>query len=119
MFGAATNTNKFCTATGGAVLARGEHMTGGLMAARSLAAARGLLAAHVGGQQAAYPPSRTHPANRSRPSRTAGSVDRVAGCINSLRIFFNLAPGISKVYSCASCWRFERCLTRMTPASCA
>jgi len=47
MFGAATNTNKFCTATGGPVLASGEHVTGGLVAA----AARGLLAAHgwVGG----------------------------------------------------------------------
>jgi len=47
MFGAATNTNKFCTATGGPVLASGGHVTGGLMAT----AARGLLAAHgwVGG----------------------------------------------------------------------
>jgi len=47
MFGAATNTNKFCIATGGLVLASGEHMTGGLLAA----AARGLLAPHgwVGG----------------------------------------------------------------------
>jgi len=56
MFGAATNTNKFCTATGGPVLANvvstlvlasGEYVTGGLVAA----AARGLLAAHgwVGG----------------------------------------------------------------------
>ena len=42
MFGAATNTSKFCTATGGPVLASGEHVTGGLVAA----AARGLLAAH-------------------------------------------------------------------------
>ena len=51
MVGAATNTNKFCIATGGPVLASGEHMTGGLVAARSLAAARCLLAAHgwVGG----------------------------------------------------------------------
>jgi len=51
MFGAATNTNKFYIATGGPVLASGEHVTGGLMAARSLAAARGLLTAHgwVGG----------------------------------------------------------------------
>ena len=46
MFGAATNTNKFNIATGGPVLACGEHVTGGLMAARSLAAARGLLTAH-------------------------------------------------------------------------
>jgi len=38
MFGAATNTNKFCTATGGPVMARGEHVTGGLV----VAAARGL-----------------------------------------------------------------------------
>ena len=47
MFGAATNTNKFCTATGSPVLASGKHVTGGLVAA----AARGLLAAHgwVGG----------------------------------------------------------------------
>ena len=64
MFGAATNTNKFCTATGSPVFASGEHVTVGLVAARSLAAARGLLAA------------------------TAGSVDRAAGCINSLRIVF-------------------------------
>ena len=42
MFGAATNINQFCTATGGPVLASGEHVTGGLVAA----AARGLLAAH-------------------------------------------------------------------------
>jgi len=51
MFGAAANTNKFCIATGGPVLASGEHVTGGLMAARSLAAARGLVTAHgwVGG----------------------------------------------------------------------
>jgi len=41
------NQHKFCTATGGPVLARGEHVTGDLVAA----AARGLLAAHgwVGG----------------------------------------------------------------------
>jgi len=39
MFGAATNTNIFCTATGGPVLASGEHVTGGLVAA----AARGRL----------------------------------------------------------------------------
>jgi len=43
MSGAATNTNKFCTATGGPVLASGEHVTGGLVMA---AAARSLLAAH-------------------------------------------------------------------------
>jgi len=51
MFGAVTNTNKFCIATGGPALANGEHVTGGLVAARSLAAARSLLAAHgwVGG----------------------------------------------------------------------
>jgi len=51
MFGAATNTNKFCVATGGPALASGEHVTSGLVAARSLAAARGLLAVHgwVGG----------------------------------------------------------------------
>jgi len=42
MFGAATNTNKLCTATGGPFLAIGEHVTGGLVEA----AARGLLAAH-------------------------------------------------------------------------
>ena len=34
MFSAATNTNKFCIATGGPVLAGGEHVTGGLVAAR-------------------------------------------------------------------------------------
>ena len=51
MFGAVTNTNKFCIATGGPALANGEYVTGGLVAARSLAAARSLLAAHgwVGG----------------------------------------------------------------------
>jgi len=42
MFGAATNTNKFCTATGGPILASCEHVIGGLVAA----AARGLFAAH-------------------------------------------------------------------------
>jgi len=31
MFGAASNTNKFCTTTGGPVLASGEHVTGGLV----------------------------------------------------------------------------------------
>jgi len=61
MFGAETKTNKFCTATGGPVLASGEHVTGGLVDA----AARGLLATHG-----------------------CGSVDRAAGCINSLRIVF-------------------------------
>ena len=45
MFGAATNPNKFRIATGGPVLASGEHVSGGLVAARSLAAARDLLAA--------------------------------------------------------------------------
>ena len=39
MFGTATNTNEFCIATGGPALASGEHATGGLVAARSLAAA--------------------------------------------------------------------------------
>ena len=50
MFGAATKTNK-CIATGGPALASGEQVTGGLVAARSLAAVHGLLAAHgwVGG----------------------------------------------------------------------
>jgi len=46
MFGAANNTNKFCIATGDPVLASGEHTTGSLVAAHSLAAARGLLAGH-------------------------------------------------------------------------
>jgi len=63
MYGAATNTNKFRIATGVPVLDSGEHVTGGLVAAGSLAAARGLLP-------------------------TAGSVNRAAGFINSLRIFF-------------------------------
>ena len=51
MFGASTNTNKFCIAIGGPVLASGERVTGGLVTARSLAAARGLLTTHgwVGG----------------------------------------------------------------------
>jgi len=31
MFGAATNTNKFGIATGGQILACGEHVTGGLV----------------------------------------------------------------------------------------
>ena len=45
------NQYKFCIATGGPVFAGGEHVTGGLVAARSLAAACGLLAAYgwVGG----------------------------------------------------------------------
>jgi len=46
MFGPASNTNKFCVATGGPALASGGHVTGGQVAARSLAAARELLAAH-------------------------------------------------------------------------
>ena len=68
MFGAATNTNKYCTATGGPVLASGEHVTGGLVAA----AARGLLAAHgwVGGPRGRLYQLFTHcflkPCNRSR-----------------------------------------------------
>jgi len=42
LFGATTNINKFSIATGGLVLASGdgEHRTGGLVAARSLAAVR-------------------------------------------------------------------------------
>jgi len=49
MVGAATNTNTFCIATGGPVLPSGEreHVTGGLVAARSLVAARGVLTAHA------------------------------------------------------------------------
>ena len=45
------NHHKFCIATGGPVLASGEHVTGGRVAARSLAGARGLLTANgwVGG----------------------------------------------------------------------
>jgi len=39
-------TQFFFIATGGPVLASGEHVTGVLVAARSLAAARGLLAAN-------------------------------------------------------------------------
>jgi len=39
MFGAATNTNKFFITTGGPALVSGGHVTGGLVAARSLAAA--------------------------------------------------------------------------------
>jgi len=51
MSGAATYTNKFCIATGGPVFSSDENVTGGIMAARSLAAACGLSAAHgwVGG----------------------------------------------------------------------
>jgi len=79
MFGAATNTNKFCIATGGPVSGSGKNVTGGLVAARSLAVARGLLAAHgwVGG-----------PRGRSYK-------------LSLYALFFNLAPGIGKVYSCA------------------
>ena len=77
MLDAATNTNKFCTATGGTVLTSGEHVTGGLVAA----AARSLLAAHgwVGGPRGRLYQLFTH-------------------------CFFNLAPGlvaasgISEVY---------------------
>jgi len=46
MFGAATDTNNFFIATGGPVLAGGEHVTGDLVVIRRLAAACGLLAAH-------------------------------------------------------------------------
>jgi len=85
MFGAATNTNKFCIiATGGPALASGEHVTDGLVAARSRAAARGLLAAlgWVGGPRGRLYKLFTH-------------------------CFFNPAPGlvaargISNVYTCA------------------
>ena len=79
MFGAATNTNKFCTATGGPVLASGEHVTGGLVAA----AARGLLAAHgwVGGPR--------------------GRSYQLFAHFYNLALGLFAAPGISKVYSCA------------------
>jgi len=66
MFGAATNTNKLCIATGGPVLASGEHVTGGLVAARHC----------------------SRPVDR--PAPTDGSVERAAVCINSLRIVFFL-----------------------------
>jgi len=80
MFGAATNTSKFRTATGGPVLANGEHVTGGLVAA----AARGLLAAHgwVGGPRGRLYQLFTH-------------------CFYNLALGLVAAPGISKVYSCA------------------
>jgi len=80
MFGAATNTNKFCTATGGPVLASGEHVTGVLVAA----AARGLLAAHgwVGG-----PRGRLY--------------ELFTYCFFNLAPGLVAAPGISKMYSCA------------------
>jgi len=73
MFGAATNTNK-CIATGGPVLGSSEHVTGGLLAARSLAAARGLLTAHgwVGGPRGRLYQLITH----------------------CFFYFFNLAPGL-------------------------
>jgi len=80
MFGATTNTNKFSTATGGPVLASGEHVTGGLVAAAA-----------------------PRPVGRPRLGRwTARPV------VSTLyALFFNLAPGlvaapgIRKVYSCA------------------
>jgi len=77
MFGAANNTNKVCTATGGPVLASGEHVTGGLVAA----AARGLLAAHgwVGGPRGRLYQLFTH------------FLKLAPGLV--------AAPGISKVYS--------------------
>ena len=84
MFGAATNTNKFYIATGGPVLANGEHITGGRMAVRSQAAARGLFAVH---------------------GWVSGPHGRLIPTLYAL--FFNLAPGlvaapgIRKVYSCA------------------
>jgi len=51
MFGAATNTNKFCIATGGPVLPSGKNVTRGLVEARSPVVARGLSATRgwVGG----------------------------------------------------------------------
>jgi len=80
MFGAATNTNKFCTATGGPVLASGEHVTGGLVAA----AARGLLVAHgwIGGPRGRLYQLFTH-------------------CFFNLAPGLVAAPGISKAHSCA------------------
>jgi len=81
MFGAATITNKFCIATGGSVLAGGEHVTGG-------------------GPQ----PSRLlRPAGHPRLGRWTARP-----FVSTLyALFFNLAPGlvaapgIRKVYSCA------------------
>jgi len=86
MFGAATNTNKFCIASGGPVLASGEHVAGGLVAACSLAGARGLLAAHcwVGGPR--------------------GRLYQLFTCLHcsfSSAPGLVAAPGIRDMYSCA------------------
>jgi len=66
MFGAATNTNKFCIATGGPALASGEHVTDGLVAARS-----------------------SRPVGRPRLGRWTARP--VVSTLNAS--FFNLAPG--------------------------
>ena len=86
-----TNTNKFCTATGGPVLVSGDHATCGLVAA----AARGLLAAHgwVGGPRGRFYQLLTH-------------------CFLTLHHVSLLNQVSAKVYSCAWCWRFERVLTQ-------
>jgi len=92
MFGAATNTNKYCAATGGPVLARCEHVTGGLVAA---AARDLLLAAHgwVGGPRGRWYQLFTH-------------------CFLTLHQVSLLHQVSAKVCSCAWCWRFERFLTQ-------
>jgi len=89
MFSAATNTNKFCIATGGPVLAGSEHVTGGLVAARCLAAACDWVSGPRGRLYQLF----THFFFYFAPGLVA-------------------APGIRKVYSCARCWHFERFLTQ-------
>jgi len=90
MFGAATNTNKLCIATSGPVLASGEHVTGGLVAARHC----------------------SRPGDRPRLGRW--NARPVVSTLYAL--FLNRAPGlvatpgIRKVNSRAWSWRFERLL---------
>jgi len=75
MFGADTNANKFCSATGGPVLASGEHVTGDLVTV-----------------------------SRPRLGRwTARPVASTLYALFFYNLALGLvaAPGISKVYSCA------------------
>jgi len=76
--------HKFLIAAGGPVLASVKHVIGGLVAARSVAAARGPLAAHgwVGGPRGRLYQLFTH-------------------CFFFLASGLVAAPGIRKVYSCA------------------
>ena len=116
MFGEANNTHKFCTATDGPVLATGEHVTGGLVAARSLAAARGLFAhGWVGGPRGRMHQLFTH--------FTSMSMEVLASCKKSTSRWdriWDVQPSkcrekwfwTLRLCVCMSCCRFSRELSR-------